>query len=87
LRIISRLSVGIEIHFLNAGLSRRAWLAVPNACAQLDLAEFLHSEATPDASTSWRQQFDTITTSPKLITQHPKPARLSTQHVRTKKSR
>jgi hypothetical protein len=47
LRILSELSVGIEIDFINAGLSRGARLGMPWAHAQLHLAEFLHREATP----------------------------------------
>jgi hypothetical protein len=73
LRVISRLSIGIEIHFVNAGLSRRAWLAVPYAGVQLDLAEFLHREATPDASAFWRQRLGTITTSSELVAQYVTP--------------
>jgi hypothetical protein len=68
------MSFGIEIHFFNAGLSRRAWLTVPYAGVQLDLAEFRHSEATPDASTFWHQRLGTITTPSKLVAQHLKPA-------------
>jgi hypothetical protein len=49
LRIISELSVGIEIDFINAGLPMGAWLCAPCTHTQLDLAEFLHREATPDA--------------------------------------
>jgi hypothetical protein len=47
LRIVSGLNVGIEIDFINAGLRFGAWLGVPCLLAQLDMAEFLYSEATP----------------------------------------
>ena len=67
LRLFSRLSVGIEIDFINAGLLLGAWLGVPRPRAQLDLAEFLHSQTTPYTATFWRQRFDTIATSAKLI--------------------
>jgi hypothetical protein len=53
LRIIAGLSVGIEIDFINAGRLRGAWLGVPRVTAQLDLADFLHSPATPNAPTFW----------------------------------
>src|SRR3954468_10099241 len=35
------------IHFINAGLPFGTWLGAPRPRAQLDLAEFLHGEATP----------------------------------------
>jgi hypothetical protein len=67
LRIIAELSVGIEIDFINAGLLRGAWLGVPRISAQLDLAEFLHSQATPNTPTFGGQRLDTITASSELI--------------------
>jgi len=67
LRIIVGLSVGIEIDFINAGLLRGARLGVPRVSAQLDLAEFFHSQATPNTPTFWGQRLDTITTSSELI--------------------
>jgi hypothetical protein len=53
LRIFFRLSVGIEINFINAGLLWRARLGVPCFGAQLDVAEFLYSQATPNTPTFW----------------------------------
>src|SRR5215472_11894527 len=47
LRFVPRLSVGVEIDFINAGLLRGAWFGVPRLSAQLDLAEFLYRQATP----------------------------------------
>jgi len=67
LRIISGLSVSVEINFTNASLPWRAWLGVPGVGAQLDLTEFLHSQATPNTPTFWGQRLDTITTSSELI--------------------
>jgi hypothetical protein len=67
LRIIAELSLGIEINFVNAGLLRGAWLGVPRISAQLDLAEFLHSQAPPNTPTFWGQRLDTITASSELI--------------------
>jgi hypothetical protein len=67
LRILAGLSVGIEIDFINAGLLRGARLGVPRVSAQLDLAEFLYSQATPNTPTFWGQRLDTITTSSELI--------------------
>ena len=64
----------VEIDFINAGLPFGAWLRVPCLRAQLDLAEFLYSEATPYTLAFWRQWFGTITTSSKLIAQHVQPA-------------
>jgi hypothetical protein len=66
LRIIAGLSVAIEIDFINAGLLRGAWFGVPRISAQLDLAEFLNSQATPNTPTFWRQRLDTITASSEL---------------------
>jgi hypothetical protein len=51
LRIIAGLSVAIEIDFIYAGLLRGAWLGVPRVSAQLDLAEFRYSQATPNTPT------------------------------------
>jgi hypothetical protein len=67
LRIILRLSVGIEIDVINAGLSCGAWLGMPCVIAQLNLAEFLHSKATPYAPAFWGRRLGTITASSKLI--------------------
>jgi hypothetical protein len=67
LRIVSGLSVDIEIHFINAGLPFGTWLGVPRPRAQLDMAEFLHGEATPDAAALWYQWPDSITTPSELI--------------------
>jgi len=69
LRIISGLHGGIEIYCINAGLPFGARLGVPSTRVQLDLAEFLDGEATPDTATLWCQQLGTITTSSKLIAQ------------------
>jgi hypothetical protein len=66
LRVVSRLSVGVEIDFIHAGLLRGAWFGVPRLSAQLDLAEFLHSQATPNTATFWDQRLDTITASAEL---------------------
>jgi hypothetical protein len=67
LRILSQLSVGIEIDFINAGLSRGARLAMPWAAAQLHSAEFLHRRATPYTLAFWGQRLSTITASSKLV--------------------
>jgi hypothetical protein len=74
LRIIAGLSVGIEIDFINAGLLWGARLGVPRVSAQLDLAEFLHSQATPNTPTFCCQRLDTITTSSELIAEDMQPA-------------
>ena len=67
LRIASRLSVDIEIHFINAGLPFGTGRSVPRPRAQLDMAEFLHGEATPDTAALGYQWPDSIATSSKLI--------------------
>jgi hypothetical protein len=67
LRIVSGLSVDIEIHFINAGLSFSTWLGVPRPRAQLDMVEFLHGEATPDTAALGYQWLNSITTPSKLI--------------------
>lgn len=74
LRIVSGLTVGIEIDFINAGLLFGAWPGVPCASAQLDLAEFLYREATPYTLAVSRQRLGAITTSSKLIAQHVQSA-------------
>jgi hypothetical protein len=67
LRIVSGLSVDIEIHFINTGLPFGTWLGVPRPCAQLNMAEFLHGEATPYTAALRCQRLDSITASFKLI--------------------
>jgi len=67
LRIVSGLSVDIEIHFINAGLPFGTWLGVPRPRAQLDMVEFLHGEATPDTAALVYQCPDSITTPSELI--------------------
>jgi hypothetical protein len=67
LRIVSGLSVDIEIHFINAGLPFGTWFGVPRPRAQLDMVEFLHGEATPDTAALGHQCPDSITTSSELI--------------------
>jgi hypothetical protein len=66
-RVISELSIGIEIDIINAGLPIGAWLCVPCAHPQLDLAEFLHRETTPEACAFWGQRLGTVATSFELI--------------------
>ena len=69
LRIVSGLSVDIEIHFINAGLPFGMSLRVPRPRAQLDMLEFLHGEATPDTAALGYQWPDSITPPSKLITE------------------
>jgi hypothetical protein len=68
-RVISELSVGIEIDIINAGLPFGAWLCMPFAHTQLHLTEFLHRETTPDASAFWGQPLGTVATSSELVAQ------------------
>jgi hypothetical protein len=70
LRIVSGLSVDIEIHFINAGLPFGTWLGAPRPRAQIDLAEFLHGEATPNTAALGCQRLDRITTSSELIAEN-----------------
>jgi hypothetical protein len=74
LRIASGLSVDIEIHFVNAGLPFGTWLGVPRSCAQLDMAKFLHGEATPNTAALGYQWPDCITTPSELIAEDIPPA-------------
>jgi len=60
---------------------------VPRARAQLDLAEFLHSQATPNTTILGSQRLDTITTSSKLIAEDVEAAELSPPNMRAKQSR
>jgi hypothetical protein len=55
LRVVSGLSIGIEINFINGGLPRRAWRGGPYVAAQLDLAGFLHGGAAPIRPNKWGQ--------------------------------
>jgi hypothetical protein len=63
------LSVDIEIDLVNAGLPFGAWLCMPRAHTQLNLAEFPHRQATPDALAFWDQRLGTVATACKLIAQ------------------
>jgi hypothetical protein len=74
LRIFFPLSVGVEIHVIDAGLVRGAWLGVPRIRAQLNLAELLHGEAAPAAYSFRCYRQATITASSKLIEKHAEPA-------------
>ena len=60
---------------------------MPRARAQLDLAEFLHSQATPNTTILGSQRLDTITTSSKLIAEDVEAAELSPPNMRAKQSR
>jgi hypothetical protein len=68
--IAYRLNVGIEIDFINAGLSLGTWLGTPCIRTQLDWGEFLHREASPDTVAFWRQLLGTITPSSNLIAEN-----------------
>jgi hypothetical protein len=67
LRIISGLSAGVEIDFINTGLPLGPRLSVPGVPAQLHLAEFLYSQASPYTLAFHGQRLGTVTTSSKLI--------------------
>jgi hypothetical protein len=86
LRIIAELSLGIEINFINASLLRGAWLGVPRISAQLDLAEFLHSQAPPNTPTFWGQRLNTITASSELIAKDMQAACFPPPNMRAKQS-
>jgi hypothetical protein len=71
LRIVSGLSVDVEVHFINAGLPFGTCLGAPRPSAQLDLTEFLHGEATPNtAALGCQRRLDRITTSSELIAEN-----------------
>jgi hypothetical protein len=67
LRILFRLSVGVEIDFINAGLPPGAWRGVPWLGTQLDLAEFLHRQATPAAHSLCRHRQSAAAIASELI--------------------
>jgi hypothetical protein len=71
--VVSGLSIGIEINFINARLARGAWLGVPCIRAQLDLAEFLHGEATPATHSFWRHRQAAVAASSELIEERVEP--------------
>ena len=87
LRCIFTLSLRVEIDFIDAGLSRGAWLGMPCLCAQFDLAEFFYRETTPAAPCFWSHRQSAGALSSKLINKGVEPARFPTQYVRTKQSR
>jgi hypothetical protein len=58
---------------------------MPFALAQLDLAEFLHGEATPDAA-ACGQRLGTVTASSKLVAEDIPSAGLSPPNVGAKQS-
>jgi len=74
LRIFFRLSVGVEIDFIDAGLPPGTWLGVPCLATQLDLAEFLHGEAAPNTYSLWRDRQSAVATPSKLIDEGVEPA-------------
>jgi hypothetical protein len=86
LRVVSGLSVGVEVDLIDASLSQRAWLGVPSVGAQLDLAEFLHGKAAPNAPSFRRPRQTAIATPSKLIDERVQLARFSAQHMGTKQS-
>ena len=57
---------------------------MPCLHAQLDLTQFLYSQATPYTLAFWRQRLGTITTSSKLIAQHVQLACLPAPNMRAK---
>jgi hypothetical protein len=77
LRVVSALSVGVEVDFIDASLSRGAWLGVPCVGAQLDLTEFLHGKAAPNTYSFCGHRQTAIATPPKLIDERVEPARFS----------
>jgi hypothetical protein len=87
LRIVSGLSVDIEIHFINAGLPFGTWLGVPRPRAQLDMVELLYGKATPDTATLGYQGPDSITTPSELIAEDIPSAGLSSSNMRAKQPR
>ena len=58
---------------------------MPFALAQLDLAEFLHGQATPDTA-AWGWRLGTVTASSKLVAEDIPSAGLSPPNVRAKQS-
>jgi hypothetical protein len=74
LRITSGLSVGIEIDFIGAGLSRWAWRSVPSANLQFDLAEFLHNKAAPTTRSFSFRSRPAVVYSFKLVNKGMQPA-------------
>jgi hypothetical protein len=69
-----RLSVGVEIDFIDASLPRGAWFGVPWVRAQLDLPEFLHGEAAPVTCSIGHHWQAAAAASSKLIAEHVQPA-------------
>src|ERR1039457_1045654 len=76
LRIVSRLSIGVEIDYLDAVLAARARLGVPGACLQRDLTEFIHSDAAPAAHSFGSHSQAAATLSSELIAESAKPTLL-----------
>ena len=69
LRIFIRLSVGIEIDFIDTCLPWEPWFGVPRVAAQLDSTELLHCQAAPFTSIRHLRQAAAAASS-KLITEN-----------------
>jgi len=65
--IASRLNVGIEIDFINAGLSLGTWLGTHALERNSTWVSFSNREASPDTMAFWRQRLSTITIFSNLI--------------------
>ena len=74
LRILSRLSVGVEIDFINAGLPAGSWFGTPSTRLKLDLAQSFHGQAAPSTNSFWRHRQSAVAPASKLIGEHVKPA-------------
>jgi len=84
LRIASWLSIDIKIHLIDTGLPLGSQFGVPITHVQLNLAESLHREATPDTLALWRKRLNTVAPPAKLVTKDVPSTFLPTSHMRTK---
>jgi len=72
--IFAALIVDVKFNLLNASLSIRPRLRVPESRLQLDFAEFLHHNAAPTTNTRRNSLQSAVTGSSKLITECVPPS-------------
>ena len=82
LRVCSGLSVHVEIHFINAGLPRRARLGAPFPGTEFDLTEFPDRQTTPNTGPFRRHRQTAMTVSANLINQSMQLGLLPAQNMR-----
>jgi hypothetical protein len=86
-RVVSGLSIRVEIYLINAGLSWRARLGAPSIGAQFNVTEFLDGQTAPNTWSQCCHRESTVAPPSNLIHQRMPPTRLPAQHMGTKQTR